>query len=72
MNRPPDPAEIRAKAEKLNQFGWLLTIDTLAGFDITKWDLVLNQSYERTIIKLLMNRERMDYQKRYVETANTR
>jgi len=72
LNRPPDPAEIRAKSEKLNQFGWLFTIDTLAGFDITKWDLVLNQSYERTIIKLLMNRERMDYQKRYSEAANAR
>ena len=58
---------MRAKAEKLNQFGWMLTIDTLAGFDITRWDDVLTQSYERVIIKLLMNRERMDYHKRYAE-----
>jgi hypothetical protein len=48
----------------------MLTIDTLADFDITKWDHVLTQSYERTIIKLLMNRERTEYQKRYSEAVN--
>ncbi len=48
----------------------MLTIDTLADFDITKWNLVLTQSYERTIIKLLMNRERMEYQKRYAESVS--
>ncbi|MBW4889855.1 hypothetical protein KXQ82_09015 [Mucilaginibacter sp. HMF5004] len=48
----------------------MLTIDTLAGFDITKWDQVLTQSYERVIIKLLMNRERAEYQKRYADTVN--
>jgi hypothetical protein len=47
----------------------MLSIDTLANFDITKWNAVLSQSYERTIIKLLMNRERMEYQKRYAEAA---
>lgn len=47
----------------------MLSIDTLANFDITKWNEVLTQSYDRTIIKLLMNRERMEYQKRYAEAV---
>jgi len=50
----------------------MLSIDTLAGFDITKWNQVLTQSYDRTIIKLLMNRERIEYQKRYAEVVNQR
>ena len=69
MHRPPATDEIRANAAKLNQFGWMLSIDTLANFDITKWNEVLTQSYDRTIIKLLMNRERMEYQKRYAEVV---
>jgi len=48
----------------------MLSIDTLAGFDITKWNQVLTQSYDRTIIKLLINRERMEYQKRYADVVN--
>ena len=48
----------------------MLTIDTLANFDITKWNNVLSQSYERTIIKLLINRERMEYQRRYAEAVS--
>ncbi|RKR84897.1 hypothetical protein BDD43_5150 [Mucilaginibacter gracilis] len=48
----------------------MLTIDTLANFDITRWDNVLSQSYERTIIKLIINRERTEYQKRYAEAVN--
>lgn len=70
MHRPPTADEIRAKSDKLNQFGWMLTIDTLANFDITKWNNVLSQSYERTIIKLLINRERMEYQRRYAEAVS--
>jgi hypothetical protein len=49
----------------------MLTIDTLADFDITKWNRVLTQSYERTIIKLLMNRERIEYQQRYAQAVNS-
>jgi hypothetical protein len=48
----------------------MLSIDTLAGFDLTRWDAVLTQSYERVITKLLINRERMEYQKRYAEAVN--
>jgi len=48
----------------------MLSIDTLANFDITKWNEVLTQSYDRILIKLLMNRERMEYQKRYAEVVN--
>jgi hypothetical protein len=43
----------------------MLTIDTLAGHDITKWKMVLTQSYDQVIIKLLMDRERTEFQKRY-------
>lgn len=50
----------------------MLSIDTLANFDITKWNEVLTQSYDRILIKLLMNRERMEYQKRYAEVVNGR
>jgi hypothetical protein len=50
----------------------MLSIDTLANFDITKWDEVLTQSYDRTIIKLLMNRERMEYQKRYADVVGSK
>jgi len=50
----------------------MLTIDTLANFDITRWDAILTQSYERVIIKLLINRERMEYQRRYAEAVNER
>jgi len=49
----------------------MLSIDTLANFDITRWNDVLTQSYDRIIIKLLMNRERMDYQKRYAEVVRS-
>lgn len=69
LHRPQSPDEVRANSGKLNHFGWMLTVDTLAGFDITRWDAVLSQSYERVIIKLLMNRERMEYQKRYAEVV---
>jgi hypothetical protein len=48
----------------------MLTIDTLANFDITRWNHILSQSYERIIIKLLINRERMDYQKRYAQAVS--
>ncbi|WP_121198814.1 hypothetical protein [Mucilaginibacter gracilis] len=67
FNRKPEFDEIRAKPEKLSQFGWMLNIDILANHDITKWAEVMNQSYERIIIKLLMNREREEYQQRYKE-----
>jgi hypothetical protein len=70
LHRPPTADEVRAKSDKLNQFGWMLTIDTLANFDITRWNHVLSQSYERTIIKLLINRERMEYQRRYAEAVS--
>jgi len=69
LYRPPSTDEIRANAAKLNQFGWMLSIDTLANFDITKWNVVLTQSYDRVLIKLIMNRERMEYQKRYAEVV---
>lgn len=69
LHRPTSVDESRANSAKLNQFGWMLTIDTLANFDITQWNAALTQSYYRTIIKLLINRERMEYQKRYAEVV---
>jgi hypothetical protein len=48
----------------------MLSIDALAGNDMTKWNQVLTMSYDRVLFKLLMNAERQDYMDRYREVIN--
>ena len=40
-------------------------VNSLAGGDVLKWDLVLAMPYERYLTKLLLNKTESEYQKKY-------
>ena len=54
-----------AGISELNQFGDLNTIDTLAGGDMLKWDLILEKEWWDVFNKLLKDKIERDIQKRY-------
>lgn len=58
---------MQAGVDKLNQFGILATVDTLAGNDVLKWEEVLEQRYSRVFTKMFMNKVRNDIEKKYIE-----
>ncbi len=56
---------IEAGVEDLNKFGWINALDSLAGNDITKWQMVYELPYKDVYIKLLKDKETADVQSRF-------
>jgi hypothetical protein len=59
--------EKRAGIQAFEKFRYINTVNSLAGGDITKWQLILAMPYERILTKLLLNKTEAEYQKRYGE-----
>lgn len=49
---------IRAGVDRLGDFGYLNTVDRLAGGDATKWNAVMSISWSQAVIKLQLENER--------------
>jgi len=48
-------------------FGAMVTVDNLAGGDVTKWEEVKAMPYETIFAKLLLIKTRIEYDKRLAE-----
>lgn len=55
LSSTPDPDMEAAGVQELNQLGEINTIDSLAGGDILKWELVEQLPYNKVFDKLLKN-----------------
>lgn len=55
LSSTPDPDMEAAGVQELNQLGEINTIDSLAGGDILKWELVEQLPYHKVFDKLLKN-----------------
>ena len=66
----PTALEKRAGIQSFEKFKYINTINSLAGGDITKWDIILNMPYERVLTKLLLNKTEAEYQRKYSEVVS--
>jgi len=66
----PTTLEKRAGIQSFEKFKYINTINSLAGGDITKWDIILNMPYERVLTKLLLNKTEAEYQRKYSEVVS--
>ncbi|GGB08009.1 hypothetical protein GCM10011500_24630 [Mucilaginibacter rubeus] len=71
MASVPTVLEKRAGIQSFEKFKYINTVNSLAGGDITKWDLIMSMPYERLLTKLLLNKTEAEYQKRYSELSQT-
>ena len=63
--------EVAAGAEQLGEdWGFLLTLDTLAGGDMQKEDMILDQPLSRVYRKIQLNAQRNAFQRRYENIVN--
>lgn len=61
----PTILEKKAGIQAFEKFKYINTINSLAGGDITKWELILAMPYDRVLTKLLLNKTEAEYQRRY-------
>lgn len=59
--------ERKAGIESFKKFGYINTVDSLAGGDVLKWNDVLNLPYEMVFLKQLRNKTQEAYSKKYQE-----
>lgn len=59
----PTTDEERAGIDRFNKFGYLTAIDSLAGGDVLKWPEIRNIEYETAFTKLMIDKERSDFDK---------
>ena len=59
--------EEKAGIKSFQKFGYVNTVNSLAGGDVTKWAQILNLPYAVILTKLLLNQTEANYQKRYHE-----
>ena len=59
--------EEKAGIKSFQKFGYVNTVNSLAGGDVTKWSLILNLPYNIILTKLLLNKAESAYQKKYTE-----
>ena len=65
LSSKPTPIEKQAGIDTFNKFGVMNTVNSLAGGDVLKWELVKQLPYEMYLTKLLMNKTESEYQKKY-------
>ena len=63
----PDPKMVEAGLDRLEKFGELNRIDSLAGGDLTKWKDVEQMPYQEVYAKMYMDAEHARIQKAYIE-----
>lgn len=64
MNTTPDPEVIQAGVSALNAFGWVNTIDRLAGGIASQWTAAMTLPYAYALTKLELDNERAAFEKR--------
>lgn len=67
LHSEPDGDMQRAGIHKLNRFGILSAVDTLAGGDVLRWEIIMKQRYSRIFAKLCLNKVRSDIENDYAE-----
>lgn len=60
-----DTVAVRAGVDRLDLFGYLNTLDSLAGGNVLLYDEIRNLPYSVYFAKLLLNKEVSEYQERY-------
>ncbi|WP_165304989.1 hypothetical protein [Pedobacter sp. SYP-B3415] len=51
----------------MDKYGLLNSVDVLAGGDIARWNDIMRMRYEKVFVKLMMNKDLVNYQERYAE-----
>lgn len=64
---PATPVEKRAGIDAFTPFGYLNTVNSLAGGSLLHWDAILLMPYTKVYTKLLLNKTEAAYNKRYEE-----
>ena len=58
-----DPEQIRAGVDRFEKYGSFTTMDVLAQGDPLKYGDVLNLNYETVFVKLLLEKDRADFER---------
>lgn len=59
--------EEKAGVKAFEAYGYINTVNSLAGGDLSKWHEIMNMSYSKLLTKLLLNKTEAAYQKKYAE-----
>jgi len=62
LSYEPDVDELGAGIERYNQFGILVSIDRIAGGDVTKWETITEMPYRIVHSKLKLSKVDTEYQ----------
>lgn len=57
--------EKKAGIETFAPFGYINTVNSLAGGDLDRWNIIMAMPYEKMLTKLLLNQVEAAYQKKY-------
>lgn len=63
----PEQNESNAGIEVFERYGAINVLETLSGGDVLKWETVKGLSYEVVYVKLCLNRDKAEYEKKYRE-----
>ena len=72
LSHTPTADEERAGIERFGKFGYLLSINSLAGGDVLKWAQVRELPYEVALSKLMIDKDQSDFDKALFEVQNPR
>lgn len=72
LHHEPEVEELEAGIESLQKFGRMATVDTLAGGDLLKHNLIIEMPYSRVFTKLYMESEKAKYHKRLFEIRKSK
>ena len=61
----PESLEVEAGIQSFDLYGAANVLETLSGGDVLKWEDVKGLSYDTVYVKLLMNRDKREYEKNY-------
>lgn len=64
---PATALEKRAGIDAFTPFGYLNTVNSLAGGNLLHWDAILLMPYTKVYTKLLLNKTESTYNKKYEE-----
>mgnify|MGYP000913178014 len=72
LHHEPEVEELEAGIESLHKFGRMATVDTLAGGDLLKHNLIIEMPYSRVFTKMYMESEKAKYHKRLFEIRKSK
>ena len=67
LSYEPTNEEIEAGMDGMAKFSAIIQIDALAGGDVLKYESIRKLTYEDGLTKLALDKERNEYQKRYMK-----